>query len=318
MSTQSQLEQTDLSQFCKCIFSTGEYLPRTVAESKLLQAIGFELKGSTLVLPSDLERLNLDCIVRGLEECSEMSNLQRVRVELCVGSTNQVLLHEAHANDISGFVVLAETQTSGRGRYGRNWVSPVGRNLAISLGATISQSPYDIGAISLVAGVAVSNAIQEVGIDAVKLKWPNDILLDGRKVGGVLVDLVRATAPFKFVVGIGLNVGGGSLVRETVDYPVADLMECCSGPIRNRLAVLIIHNVYDSIRRFELDGFQSFHQRWSELDVLRNNVVTISTSYDSIQGIARGVSHTGELCVELESGRIHHVNAGEVSIDYTQ
>lgn len=318
MSARSQFEQTDLSQFCERIFSTGEYRPRTVAESEILQSIGFELKGSALVLPTGMEHLNQDRITRGLEEQGEMSNLQRVDVELCVGSTNQVLLQEAHTSDISGVVVLAETQTSGRGRFGRNWVSPVGRNLAISLGATISRSPSGIGAISLVAGVAVSNAIQELGIETVKLKWPNDILIDDRKVGGVLVDLVRATAPFRFVVGVGLNVGGGSVVGEVINYPVADLMEYCAEPIRNQLAVSIIHNVYDSIRRFERDGFQSFHGRWSELDALRNNVVAISTSYDSIQGIARGVSHTGELCVELKSGRIQHVNTGEVSIDYTQ
>lgn len=318
MSSQLQIEQTDVSQFCEHIFRKGEYLPCTVAESELLQSYGFELKGSALVLPSGIERLNQDCIGRGLDECGEISYLQRVQVNVCVGSTNQALLTESLADDISGRVVLAELQTSGRGRFGRNWISPVGRNLAISLGATLSRTPNNVGAISLVVGVAVANTIQELGIDVVKLKWPNDILLDGRKVGGILVDLVNATSPFKFIVGVGLNVGAGPVVGKVVDCPVADLLDYHAPPIRNKLAVSITRNVYDSIRRFELDGFQSFLQRWRELDALQNNAVTISTPHETIRGIAHSVKHTGELCVELHDGRIHHVNAGDVSLDYTQ
>ena len=315
MCTQLQLDSMRLLQVCEHIFSKGEYVPQTVAELEVLQSFGFEQKGSAVVLPAGIEYLDLDYIEQKLLEEGETLNLKHLRLENCVGSTNQELLKLAATSGIFGTVFLAELQTSGRGRFGRNWYSPVGRNLAVSLGARVSRGPSELGAISLVVGVAVAKAIQELEVDDVALKWPNDILLDNRKVGGILVDLLHATFPFEFVVGIGLNIGGGSVVGEVVDNPIADLLEYSSLPIRNRLVVSIVRNVYDSIRSFESDGFQSFQERWQTLDALRGKAVTISTPTESIRGLARGVHETGELRIELKDGRIHYVIAGEVSLD---
>ena len=315
MCTQLQLDSTWLQQICDHIFSTGKYLPKTVDELKTLQLFGFERKGSAMVLPTSIEYLDLDFIENSLLKETETLKLKQVRLENCVGSTNQELLNLAATSNIFGTVFLAELQTSGRGRFGRNWYSPVGQNLAVSLGARVSRDASDLGAISLVVGVAVANAIQDLGIEEVALKWPNDILLDNRKVGGILVDLLRPTSPFAVVVGIGLNIGGGSAVQDLVDSPVADLLEFSSPPIRNRLVVSIVRNVYKSILGFEHDGFESFHERWRTLDALRGKAVTVSTPNERVHGIARGVRRTGELCIEQTDGRIHAVIAGEVSLD---
>ncbi len=318
MSKQSLEQHARLLQICECIFRTGEYFPSTVAETELLLSFGFELHGDRLVLPAEIEYLDLEYIEQSLREVGAMSNLKSVQLKNCVESTNQELFKVIRDDGISSKVVLAEMQIAGRGRFGRDWHSPVGRNLAISLGARLSRAADDIGAISLVVGVAVANAIQELGIDVVTLKWPNDILLDNRKVGGILVDVVQATTPFDIVVGIGLNVGGGSSTEQIVDRPVADLVDYCALPIRNKLAGSIIRNVYDSIYKFENRGFQSFHEKWDILDVLRDQAVTISASNNDIRGIARGVRDTGELCIELDNGKTHLVNAGEVSVDYSR
>lgn len=318
MSIQSLADHTELLQICECIFETGEYLPSTVAEAERLLSFGFEQRGSALVLPAGIEYLDQECIEQTVRNIGVMSSLPRIQLKNCVESTNLELLKATGDDGVSGKVVLAEMQVAGRGRFGRNWYSPVGRNLAISLGARLARTPDDLGAVSLVVGVAVASAIREHGIDVVALKWPNDILLDNRKVGGILVDVVRATTPIDIVVGIGLNVGGGSSTEQIIDRPVADLLDYCALPIRNKLAGSIIRNVYDSIYTFENSGFVAFHNNWYALDALRDQSIGVSTSNKEIRGIARGVRDTGELCIELKDGKLHYVNAGEVSLDYTR
>ncbi|MXZ54959.1 MAG: biotin--[acetyl-CoA-carboxylase] ligase [Gammaproteobacteria bacterium] len=317
MSIQPLEDHTELIQICECIFKTGEYLPSTVAEAEWLLSFGFEQKGSALVLPAGIEYLDQECIEQTVRNIGVTSNLPRIQLKNCVESTNLELLKATGDDGVSGKVVLAEMQVAGRGRFGRDWHSPVGRNLAISLGARLARTPDDLGAISLVVGVAVASAIRELGIDVVALKWPNDILLHNRKVGGILVDVVRATTPIDIVVGIGLNVGGGASTEKFIDRPVADLLDYCVLPIRNILAGSIVRNVYDSVYTFENSGFMTFHENWHALDALRDQSVRVSTSDKEIRGIARGVRDAGELCIELKDGEIHYVNAGEVSLEYT-
>ena len=317
MSIEALEQNARLLRICDCIFETGEYIASTVVEAEWLQAFGLELQGSALVLPSGIEYLDQESIEQSLRDVGVMSNLPHIQLKNCVESTNQELLKAISDEGIAGKVVLAEMQIAGRGRFGRNWYSPVGRNLAISLGARIARTPDDLGAISLVVGVAVASAIHELGIDVVALKWPNDVLLGNRKVGGILVDVVQATTPIDIVVGIGLNVGGGSSTEKIIDQPVADLLDYCEFPIRNKLAGSIIRNVYESVDKFEISGFRSFLEKWNALDALRDKTVTVSTSSNVINGIARGVRNTGELCIETNDGTTHLVNAGEVSLDYT-
>ena len=318
MSEQFLEQNAKLLQVCESIFETGEYVASTVAEAARLASFGFEQRGSTLTLPAGIECLDRECIMQTLRDGGEMSNVRSIQLKNCVESTSQELLKGAREDSVAGSVVLAELQIAGRGRFGRDWYSPVGRNLAISLGARLSRALDEIGAISLVVSVAVANAIQKIGIDAVALKWPNDILLDHRKVGGILVDVVGATKPIDVVVGIGLNVGGGSSTERIIDRPVADLLDYCELPIRNKLAGLIIYSVYDSIFKFDESGFKTFHESWLALDALRDEPVRVLNSGREIRGIARGVRDSGELCIELKDDRIHFVNAGEVSLENSE
>lgn len=317
MSRQSLEQKANLLRICECIFETGAYTSRTVAEAEWLLSLGFEQSGGALVLPTGIEYLDREIIEQSLRDVDVMWNLPDIQFKNCVESTNQELLKATGGDGVPGKVVLAEMQVAGRGRFGRDWHSPVCRNLAISLGARLARTPDDLGAISLVVGVAVARAIHELGIEVVALKWPNDILLDNRKVGGILVDVLHATQPIDIVVGIGLNVGGGSSTAQIIDRPVADLLDYCVLPIRNKLAGSIIRNVYDSIYTFENSGFVGFHKNWHALDTLRDQSVCVSTSNREIRGIARGVRDTGELRIETIDGKIIYVNAGEVSLDYT-
>lgn len=313
MHTQTFVKPNEILQICDNIFETGHHFPRTAEEASLLQTLGFELQRGSLVIPKSIEYLDAALIKQGLREEREV-NQHNVRVKNCVGSTNRELLTVAEHRDISNTIVFAELQIDGRGRFGRAWQSPLGRNLAMSLGVRITRTSTNPGMISLVVGVAIASAIAELGIGSVSLKWPNDILFEGRKVGGILIDVAHVSNPLELVVGIGLNVGGGALVQEMIGQPVADLMEYCSFPLRNKLAVSTVRNVYQSIHGFEASGFQPFHDRWSELDALRGKPVEFSSQKEGFHGIARGIKDSGELCIELENGKIHYVIAGDVSI----
>ena len=313
MHTQTFERQSEILQICENIFDSGQYFPRTAEEASLLEKLGFELQRGSLVIPKSVEYLDRALIETGLREERKFCPY-KLLVKNCVGSTNGELLSLAEHSDISNTVVFAELQIDGRGRFGRVWQSPLGRNLAMSLGVRITRTPSNLGMVSLVVGVAIANVLERLGIGSMSLKWPNDILLEGRKVGGILIDVAHVSNPLELVVGIGLNVGGGTLVREMIGQPVADIMEYCSRPLRNKLAVSAVHSVYQSIQIFETNGFQSFHDRWDELDALRGKPVIVSTQRDCTRGIARGIKDSGELCVETETGEIHHVIAGEISL----
>lgn len=313
MHTQTIVKQSRVRQICENIFETRKYFPRTSDEASLLQNLGFELEHGSLVFPKDIEYLDRTYIEKELRRGGEFSE-HKVLVEHCVGSTNQELLNLAEHSDISNTVVFTELQIDGRGRFGRAWQSPLGRNLALSLGVRITRTPANPGLVSLIIGVSVANMLESIGIGSLSLKWPNDILLAGKKVGGILIDVGRGLNPLELVVGVGLNVGGGTLVRELVGQPVADLAEYCSAPLRNKLAVSTVRNICKTIQTFETDGFQTFHDRWNELDALRGKHVKVSTQQDCIHGIARGIKDTGELGIELQNGKIHYVIAGEVSL----
>ena len=313
MNSQTIEKHHEILHLCEGIFDTGKYFPRTTDEAHLLRTLGFELQQGCLVLPTGIEYLDQAFIEQGLRT-GDVPYHEQVLVNNCVGSTNKELLGLAIQHDISNTVMLAELQIAGCGRFGRAWQSPVGRNLALSMGARITRTLANPGTVSLVVGVAVAKVLEELGVKAVSLKWPNDILVEGQKVGGILVDVGHVSNPLELVIGIGLNVGGGSIIQKTIGQSVADLLDYSTYPIRSTLAVNNIRNVYESLQRFETDGFQSFHDNWTELDALKDQPVTVSTLQKSTNGIARGIRDTGELCVELENGKIHYVIAGEVSL----
>lgn len=313
MLTQTLEKHSKVRQICDHIFEKGKYFPSDADETSLLQTLGFELQRGSLVIPNDIEYLDQAYIEKELRRGGESSQY-KVLVKYCVGSTNQELLNLAERSDISNTVMFTELQIDGRGRFGRTWQSPLGRNLALSLGVRITRTPTNPGMLSLVVGVAVASVLQEFGIRSVSLKWPNDILVSGKKVGGILIDVGRILNPIELVVGIGLNVGGGTLVREMIGQPVADLADHCSSPLRNKIAVSTVQHVCKTIQTFEKVGFQSIYDRWNELDALRGKPVKVSTLQDSIHGIARGIKDTGELCIELQNGKIHYVVAGKVSL----
>lgn len=278
-----------------------------------LAALGVQVADGAARLDDDVELLTASSIRAGLD-AQAAAWLRELDVRGCIDSTNTALLAQAGSRRIHGRVVTAETQTGGRGRRGRQWLSPFGRNLAVSVGLGTRRSPAHLGTLSLVAGLAVYRALTDYGLAGVQLKWPNDVLLHGRKVAGILIELVRPTAPVEVVIGVGVNVGGGATVAAKVEQAVADVAEQVAQPSRNALLARILNQLVAASERFEHAGFAPFRRHWQNAHRFQGAMVTvILPAADRVAGKVIGVGADGALRLETNAG-VREFNAGEVSV----
>ena len=258
------------------------------------------------------ELLDRDQILNGLSGATR-AWLVDLAVFEQIDSTNTYLVNLAQREDISGRVCLAELQTAGRGRRGRTWLSPVGRNIALSLGRRFSARGEALQSLSLVVGVAVADAVSSFDIPEVRLKWPNDILLGRGKLGGILIELIDVGEQPTVVIGVGLNVGSGAQLQGEVDQPVADLLAVNPRISRDALAAALINSILDYCHEFERSGFGPIRDTWLGLHAYQDCDVEILIGNRAVRGKVRGVTHTGELELESE-GRLLRFNSGEVSL----
>ena len=239
-----------------------------------MAALGVQIAEGCARLDDDIELLVASSIHSALD-ARAAAWLRELNVCPCIDSTNTALLAQAESRGIHGCVLTAEMQTAGRGRRGREWLSPFGRNLAVSVGLGTRRPPVELGALSLIAGLAVRAALEDCGLVGVELKWPNDVLLHGRKVAGILIELVRSTAPVDVVVGIGVNVCCRATVASRVDQTVADVAEQIPQPSRNALLAHIVNHLVAASERFEDAGFNPFRRNWQEAHRYHGAMVTV-------------------------------------------
>ena len=240
-----------------------------------------------------------------------------VEVLATTPSTNEILLARSRAgHPIHRLALLAEQQTAGRGRRGRNWASPPGGNLYLSFGWRCESGIPD--GFSLVVGIAVAHALSEHCGIGVRLKWPNDIQVEGRKLGGILVEVAgEFGGPLDAVIGIGLNIELPPEAAQAVGQPWTDLRTVCGeGIARNRLAGAVIAQLATQLERLQRDSFSEFRPQWNALDALRGLDVTVSGPSAPIRGTAAGVDASGALQV-IADGMLHTVSAGDVSVRTT-
>ena len=256
--------------------------------------------------------------IRALLPTAERARLREGSCAWTTGSTNADLLQAATPTPGQFDFRTAEYQSAGRGRRTRRWFAPPGGALCLSLSWCFSSLPADIAALSLAIGVCVLRALRAVGRPGAALKWPNDIVTEGRKLGGILIELrAEGSGPALVVLGIGLNVALGSKVLEEVrasGTEAADLSSLGSGPCdRNRLAAALIGTCVAGLSRFQQDGFRSFMEEWRAADCLAGKAVLISAEGGAIAGHARGIDTDGALCVQTREGLQRFVT-GEVSV----
>lgn len=213
-------------------------------------------------------------------------------------------------------VVLAETQRAGRGRRGRPWQSPPGYNIYLSCLKHFDGELGELSGLSLAAGVGVAAALTELGITGVGLKWPNDVLVDGRKLAGILVELAGGSgAGAAAIVGIGLNVRLPDTVRAHIDQPATDLATLCGNapPARNLIAARLTRHLRATLDGFAARGFAAFVDAFARRDVLRDRRLHLGGPDGSFQATGAGIDTRGALQVRRE-GKLVRIDSAEVTV----
>jgi BirA family biotin operon repressor/biotin-[acetyl-CoA-carboxylase] ligase len=230
-----------------------------------------------------------------------------------IDSTSLHLARAAQSGSIDGHVVVADFQTAGRGRRGRTWTANAGANVAVSIGHVLDVPVARVGALSLVVGLAVADALDCAGVRGVGLKWPNDVLLRGGKLGGILVELMASTAPVSVIIGIGLNVALDAATRAHIATAVAAITDDGTRVDRNALIGSVIARVHEFTQAFENTGFGPFRTLWESMNVHAGCDVDVLTGTSRIGGRVLGVTDAGELRLETADGEMTF-SAGEVSL----
>jgi BirA family biotin operon repressor/biotin-[acetyl-CoA-carboxylase] ligase len=219
--------------------------------------------------------------------------------------------------------VLAEQQNSGRGRRQRSWHSPAGGNVYLSLGWIFHQADLRYSTLPLVIAIAVSQALSRAGLEAQGIKWPNDILADGRKLAGILVEMQSTgQGPALAVIGVGLNVRmpDPEQVAKLIDRPWTDLVtqlpEDVPVPNRNGLAALMLDEILPALEQFEDGGFEPFREAWEARDLLHGRALELDIEGQKRSGTAIGVDAYGGLLLQAQDGVVEAYHSGEVSVIY--
>jgi BirA family transcriptional regulator, biotin operon repressor / biotin---[acetyl-CoA-carboxylase] ligase len=293
-------------------------------EALRARGVPIEARGAAgYVLPWPLQMLDAGTIQAALPAAVARS-LGALEVHGELDSTSSELQRRGiAAGDLS--VVLAETQTAGRGRRGRQWLSPPGLNLYLSCLKRFEHGFAALGGLSLAIGVIVLRALERLDIAGAALKWPNDVLavVDGRpggKLGGILVELSgEYQGPCAAVVGIGLNLRLTPALHEQAGQPACDLATLAGGmpPDRNRVAAALIAALVEGLRQFEREGFAGFLADYARHDLLRDQPVHLSGSPGTFDGIGAGVDGHGALQVRMADGSVRRVDSADVTVRRT-
>jgi BirA family transcriptional regulator, biotin operon repressor / biotin---[acetyl-CoA-carboxylase] ligase len=236
------------------------------------------------------------------------------------GSTNsRVLAAERPVGEL--VACLAEFQTAGRGRRGRCWQMPPGAGICLSVGGRLAAAPGDLAALPAAAGVACAEALEHLGVTGVGLKWPNDLLLGGGKLGGILIELRgEAGGPTTVAAGIGLNVALGPRARAAIiatgGLPPAELAATGrpAAPDRNALAAALLAALTACLGRVPASLGAAELAAWRRRDALLGRTVRVDANGGELAGIARGLDPGGALLLEADDGRCHRITAGEASL----
>lgn len=265
-----------------------------------------------LTPPPSLPPLTPEAIAAGL---GSLASAFALRILPESRSTNSELIDEPPADDGRVHVVATERQTAGRGRRGREWQSWPGGSLTFStLWRFLPGAPVPAG-LSLVAGLAVVRALETLGVEGLQLKWPNDVLVHGEKLAGILVELLPARGqPPAAVVGIGLNLRlppGASIPGQPA---VTDLARHVAPlPDPNRLLATLLGELHALFATYAVAGFAAFRGAWQQRNAFADLPVRVSGDRDEVLGICAGVDDDGALLVRTDAGAVR-ILSGEVSL----
>ncbi|ACZ75103.1 MULTISPECIES: bifunctional biotin--[acetyl-CoA-carboxylase] ligase/biotin operon repressor BirA [Dickeya] len=298
-------------------FYSGEYLGELMGMSraainKHIQTIRewgldiYTVTGKGYAFSSPIQLLDAD------EICSKIPD-GNIAVLPVIDSTNQYLLDRLDSIS-SGDACIAEYQQAGRGRRGRQWFSPFGSNLYLSLYWRLEQGPAAAVGVSLVIGIVMAEVLHQLGADGVRVKWPNDLYLNDRKLAGILVELNGRTGDAAhLVIGAGINLRMNSSGSNVINQGWINLQEAGIDIDRNSLAVKLITELRTALAVYEQQGLAPFISRWSSLDNFYNRTVKLIVGNREIVGVDKGIDSQGALLLE-QDGEIRSYIGGEISL----
>ncbi|MDG2502498.1 MAG: bifunctional biotin--[acetyl-CoA-carboxylase] ligase/biotin operon repressor BirA [Porticoccaceae bacterium] len=323
----SNLQDKILSILKDGAFHSGESLGEQLGVSRTavwkqlqkVEEMGLQIesvKGTGYRVANGFELLCKETIVAHLSSANAQLPRQ-IEIFQTLDSTNKYVGERA---DYSTSVVFAERQTSGRGRRGKTWVSPFAANIYMSILWDFEQGAQALEGLSLGVGVAVRRALVELGLDNVSLKWPNDIYVAGKKLGGILLEMLGDPAgQCSVIIGVGINVSMPETTAADIDQPWTDLRAESKEPIsRNKLAAVLVDKIFTLLADFETVGFAQYRDEWQAADAFKGQQGTISTPRDSISGTVVGVDNSGAVQLRLSSGEVQSFIGGELSLRRTQ
>ena len=281
------------------------------------QGIKFSaISGKGYRLERVLQFLSAEDIADNLNS-NTTSLITALEIHDCIASTNSYLVNKSYEAVNSGFVCFAESQTAGKGRRGREWISPFGCNIYLSILWQFQNGPASISGLSLAVGIAVIRALNECGIDNVGLKWPNDIYWQGKKLAGILIEVSGETSgPCNAVVGLGLNFylpedQAKSITQDWVD--LSSILADNPVKIRNKLAAVLLNHLMPTIANFEQDTLEPYLAEWRLYDCMKGQEVNIFMGQKVFTGVVDGIDNNGMLLLANERGEINTFASGEVS-----
>ncbi|KTS31673.1 bifunctional biotin--[acetyl-CoA-carboxylase] ligase/biotin operon repressor BirA [Pantoea dispersa] len=266
----------------------------------------YTVTGKGYSLPAPIQLLNEEAILAHLHQAD-------LAVIPVIDSTNQYLLDRMDQLN-SGYACIAEYQQAGRGRRGRKWFSPFGANLYMSMYWRLEQGPAAAMGLSLVIGIVMAEVIQSLGAADVRVKWPNDLYLQDRKLAGILVELTGKTGDAaQIVMGAGINLVMRGEGTAEINQGWINLQEAGIEINRNELAAMLINRLREALPLFERDGLAPFVGRWEALDNFIHRPVKLLIGDREVHGIARGIDKQGGLLLE-QDGEIKSWVGGEISL----
>jgi BirA family biotin operon repressor/biotin-[acetyl-CoA-carboxylase] ligase len=283
-----------------------------------LSTLGLEIikiKDKGYQLNRKLEWLSATKIKQSLQT-NTLSLLASLEIHPYLSSTNSYLLKQIKTKATCTDVCFAEYQTHGRGRYGRQWVSPFGTNIYLSLSWLFKTGFASITGLSLAIGVAVVRALTEIGVDNIGLKWPNDIYWQDKKLGGILIELSNEVSQGCYaVIGLGLNLYLPKKETTSITQPWIDLEKIIPTAhySRNYLSALLLNHLLAILVDFEQKTLKNYLPEWRQYDCMQGREVSIYKGQQRVNGIMIGVDDDGKLQLKEHSGQIIAFSSAEIS-----
>ncbi len=311
------LEHLSDGEFCSGA-AAGEMLgvSRT-AVWKSLQKMGDmglpieSVKGRGYRIPGGIELLSKSKIFAYLNDVVA-SDIRDLTVYLECESTNSLAMRTAVNGDAHGHIFLAEYQQLGRGRRGRRWVSPFGHNIYLSLVWKFAGGASQLEGLSLVVGIALARVLRQLGLQDTQLKWPNDVMVANKKIGGVLLEMLGDPAgESQVIIGVGLNVK--MFDSDAIDQPWTAILEYLPHVSRNELVANLISELIEALHTFSVEGFAHYSSEWNRLDAYREQQVQVLSGNHSMHGVAKGVADNGALRV-FDGEKEQLMYGGEISL----